>query len=1022
MINKFEQNLRKVLPKEGERDILSAEEKSAVEMRVEARIKSQKLKIQTLNLEIPQIPEMKENYEKTKQLVFREAGGEVGYIAKPKEELLKESSELEKKADKKRSFAPNLSAFLFAEVAKTKEMAQENFNDPYKKANECIEESADIPKNSPSSLLPDAVLLGISTRQIKKNQLPEKEKIAKNIINDSKLLHDYSLILPEEERAEFLKLVPEDKRDLISKTLDASISRFLHQSIIESKSVEEAQRKNVRLRLHKELRDTVEKGSENDEPVVALLSEALGNLGEDSRQLILELIRDEYENRETEEREKKGKDYLPRILKVFLENFEDWRGNDIALKLAGDKNLNKHLSVYLLGKLINNNYLSKDIKTWWSEEKAVRGKGVESEKQSLEIVRSVISDLGVTPSREILKFIADDKRWKAIPLEKRIEQIKSSHEKFSEIKNNHELASRLSENENDAMIYYLLHGGDDRFNLINNYSFGKFKEMVGLIENLRIHEKPLRKFKQSLTENSISDKEAEKIIASLKQGKFPLSEEQASQEVSFDVKENALVENANREIGQVLGRKQLGVIFLFPLYREYLEQENNNSYIEKMQNAQTFVDRLALIDEIEANFPSFREKAYKEMKDNWRLLGEKMVLDIQLNQVFSENSVPVRGEEILPRLDAKRFDLKKFKKDLLVILKGGNEKETAILKNISKKRKARNNLFKGLEKQGDENARMELKQKIKKIEDELRELEKEKSLLGDKKIQERFAHMSQQEKEEEIERLGQEILALTEKSPSAIFTYLTMQVLGEERLRENDIHLIQEMESHLQGPFQAIADSKTYQRPADKKIKKRKLLNLQYLDKTERFMNMVRFADSKICCFSSSNYEQTIQFQTPNKYWVASINADPLSFVVSLEEPEIVVQEKEKRAKENLGFIFGSFGIDENGALAILLNGIYYAPGVEDKNQVEAILGGVEKIFKGLPIKTIAIAEQYGGSLGKEKLPEGFTSEQIEFIRLRALDDNSGDPETKIYDDLNTGDDLNGSHNYGGHVWHKKLK
>jgi hypothetical protein len=932
---------------------------------------------------------------------------------------LEESFELEQKAQKKRKIMPNLSAFLFAEAAKNREITEEYFDDLYKKANECIEESTDIPHNSPSSLLPDAILLGISTRQIRKLPLPEKEKIAKGILDDAKLLENYALVLPEAERAKFLELIPEEKKKIISQIFDVSASRFLHQSIVESKSVEETQRKNVRLRLYKELRDTVAKGEKNDEQIVILLSEALGNLGEDSRQLLLELIRDEEEGKE-----KKEQEYLPRILKVFLENFEDWRGNDIALKLAGNKKLNRHLSVYLLGKLINNNYLPKDIQIWWSEEKAKGKKGVEAETQSLEIVKSVITDLGVVPSREILNFISDDKKWKDVPLVERIEKIKASQEIFSGIGNNRELVEKLSENENDAMIYYLLHGGDDRFNLINNYGFDKFKEMIGLISDLKIHEKPIRKFKQSLAESGMTDSEIEKIIANLKQGRFPLPEEQASQEISFDVRENALIENANREIGQVLGRRQLGVIFLFPLYREYLEKERNENLTERMKGAQTFVDRLALIDEIEVSFPDFREKAQEDIKDNWRLLGEKMVLDIQLNQVFSENAVPVRGEEILPRLDVKRFDLKKSKKDLLVILKGGNEKESAILKNISKKRKARNNLLKGLKNQENESVKKDLEEKIQKIEEELKELEKERSLLGDEKIQERFAHLSQKEKELEIEKLGNEILALTEKSPSAIFTYLTMQVLGEERLRENDVHLIQEMDSHLQGPFQAIADSKTYQRPVDGNTKKRKLLNLQYLDKTERFMNMVRFADSKICCFSSSNYDQTIQHQTQNKYWVASINADPLSFVVSLEEPEIASQEggQKKQAKENLGFIFGSFGINEEGKLAILLNGIYYAPGVEDKNQVEAILGGVEKIFKGLPIKTIAIAEQYGGSMGKEKLPKEYTDEQIELTRLRALDDNSGDPESKIYDDLNTGDDLNKSHFYGNHVWHKKLK
>ena len=42
-------------------------------------------------------------------------------------------------------------------------------------------------------------------------------------------------------------------------------------------------------------------------------------------------------------------------------------------------------------------------------------------------------------------------------------------------------------------------------------------------------------------------------------------------------------------------------------------------------------------------------------------------------------------------------------------------------------------------------------------------------------------------------------------------------------------------------------------------------------------------------------------------------------------------------------------------------------------------------------------------------------------IRLRALDGGDGRPETTVYDDLNTGHDLNKSHLYGGHVWHKKV-
>ena len=35
-------------------------------------------------------------------------------------------------------------------------------------------------------------------------------------------------------------------------------------------------------------------------------------------------------------------------------------------------------------------------------------------------------------------------------------------------------------------------------------------------------------------------------------------------------------------------------------------------------------------------------------------------------------------------------------------------------------------------------------------------------------------------------------------------------------------------------------------------------VQLSYIDKRERLMHMVRFADSKICCFSSNNYDMVV--------------------------------------------------------------------------------------------------------------------------------------------------------------------
>jgi hypothetical protein len=140
-----------------------------------------------------------------------------------------------------------------------------------------------------------------------------------------------------------------------------------------------------------------------------------------------------------------------------------------------------------------------------------------------------------------------------------------------------------------------------------------------------------------------------------------------------------------------------------------------------------------------------------------------------------------------------------------------------------------------------------------------------------------------------------------------------------------------------------------------------------------------------------------------------------MSFVISLElSPQMTGQSE---VHENIGFIFGSFGLNQKREPALLLNGLYspYKKG-ED---AEIILQQVEKMFEGSGVKTIAFASQHGGSLAG--IPKGYSNSNIDMIRLRALDGGDGSPETTVYDDLNTGHDLNKPHLYGGHVWHKKV-
>lgn len=1033
---------------QNQNDNLSAIDIDAIVMRADLRRRSQELRINSLNIIQPHATDaMKENYDKTSKLVGREANGEEPTI------LTADSASqvviLEQKAQNVANLFPDLAAFQQARATKLTLALGENPQSAIIKTKIYLEADRNIPKTSPASLLPDAIMLGVQKQLVKDRAMPTPEQVAKLALTNKKLLADYALVLPESERPEFLALIPDEARREVGIILDENLSGVLRQSIVESGSADDKQRKDARLRIFGEMKQTLADSKMSDKKLAAALARSFGNLGGDTRLLLLELARDEMEEARLDM--DKEQNYLPHIIGVLMKEFDDWRVNDIALQLVGDSRTPPPVARALFHKLVKRGYIPTDAGAWWAE----RNKTYESAKTTkqkvkfadnkkwqadcadrLVLLQKIVGDLGVLPSRDILEFLDDASRWQNAPLNKRVETIKESQTEFDKANNQSELVSMLAQDERKAMIYYLLHGSDDRFNLINNYSFDKFKEMLKLIADLRVHEQPIAMFEAASQKGGLKPKEITAIVTRLRAGHFPLNKPgQDSQIASFEVSENAAVKNANAEIGQVLGREQLGVVLLFPMYREYLEQiadGDAKKFIEKMATAGTFADRLALLNEIEKKYPDFKNRAQTDLEENWRALGEKMVLEVSLEQVFSGATVPVRGEELIPRLDSKRLDLKKMKKDLLVALRGGNERLDKVRQELRKKVKARAGLILGLEKQTDPAQKEALTEKIKILEEGraiktetgekkelgIKELENLKSALTDAKVSERFADLSSTEKKAEIERIGKEIIALTEKSPSAIFTYLTLQVLGEDRLREQDVALIQEMESHLQGPFQTIQDYLTYQPTGHERVEKKNMrVNMRWVDKQERLMNMVRFADSKICCFSSCNYELLVQHDTPNKFWVASINADPMSFVISMEVPQgaAPIEGKQVKSTENLGFIFGSFAVDDAGQLGVMLNGIYYAPGIEDSLQVAAIMNKVEAMLADLPIKTVAIASQHGGSI---KLPDGFTSGAVELTRLRALDSGDGRPETKVYDDMGTGSGLNKRQTYN--LWHKE--
>lgn len=985
----------------------------AITLRADIRRREQDLRIRSLNIgEEPGVTDaMKQAHTRLRGRLDTEMAGKWEAANHTPQDLHEQAIALEARAAAQKQTSPIVAVNSLAQSVKLNFLAGKNISEDLHVVRSEIAAVRNIRITSPLGLLPDATVLGLQRRLTEQTEVPAAQRIAHALRahNAHELFRDYALVLPESNREKFIEMQPESERQRVSADLDESVSTVLHGAqISETNKEDQVQRRAVRARVYNELRRAVEDGSASDTRLVAVLSRAMIHLGDDVKNLLLEIARDEYERRGALEARA---DFLPAIMGVLLKQFDDFRANDLSLKLIGDPRTPPKFAASLFRKIVKNNYLDSKLGEWWDRE---------DQSRRLEILQVVAGQLGVVPSVEVVKYIGDDRQWAGVPLVARAAEVKKQEVRFAQTKTQKELVSVLQQDDRSAMTYFLLHGGEDRFNLINNYSFEKFKEMIGLINDLKEHAAPITQFTRALERGGISQTKTKEILTHLRTGEFPGDDKTADHQIaSFDVSENARVKNANAEIGRVLGSAQLGVVLRVPMYRDYLKGDVTPvgiSTAEALDNAQTFEERSAVLNKIDELFPDFKKRAVQDLEENWKALGEKMVLGITLENVFDSNEVSIRGEELLPRLNSKRFDLKQMKKSLLVSLKTENKDVARLRDDINSKRKARQKMNEGLAHQTDPARRVELEQKISQITKQLEALEAEREALSKMKVSDRFEHLSPEDRAREIEKLGKEIVALTEKSPSAIFTYLTMQVVGEERMTEQDVELIKELESHLQGPFQTIVDAQNYESKSSN-VKKRQSVSMQWLDKRARLASMVRFADSKICCFSSSNYEMRVQHDTPNKYWVASINADPMSFVIALEQPQDVSEAAHaRRVHENEGFIFGSFAVDEAGDLAVMLNGLYYAPGIEDGKQVSAMLEGVERMLGGLPVKTIAIAAQHGGSV---KMPEEYQQKSITLTRLRALDSGEGRPEDKIYDDLGTGSDLNKSHNY--QLWCKKI-
>jgi hypothetical protein len=696
---------------------------------------------------------------------------------------------------------------------------------------------------------------------------------------------------------------------------------------------------------------------------------------------------------------------LPRML-WSLANLRTHRANDLILSAVANEKMPPQVARLLVRRLIANDYLEESVGEWLRTRSSNRDGMTPAARHRADAadmgaVRELIRH-GIMPSGEILRHLVGD-RWtdrRHRPLDtlgERLAFIERSRGEFEQSSTAAEFLQLLTsgaEARQRALTYYLLNSGRTRFDLINNYTFAKFNTVLETAMNIPLHKKPIERFDAALEKAGVPASRREALIANLCEGHHPNSapaRREVTEILSIDRSDRMKLESANQQAAEVLGRSQLGVCLKSPLYRQFLLEESTRPALELLalfSRAATLTDRATIIAQIERHRPDFEPRAMEALEPHWKRLNAKLVFTTTLESIFRNDANPIKCEELIWHVEDRRLSLTQAKQELIVALRGESPQIKAITNEMHRKERALHDVSLGLEHKPD-NAR--LQRQASEIREELAKLAVQRLEAEARYVSERYRGLSEDERQERIAEESKSLRALGDKNPAAIFTYLIMEFFDEALLTEQDISLVKEICTHLEYSF---TTARTLVESGALENRQKQTVALRYLDKRLELMTLARFADSRICCFSSNNYEE-------NKKWIASIIRDPLSFVYEIDETKPAAQGSEARRLEgdirkNLGFIFGMFGRDEDGLPVLLLNGLYLSSG-SDIETATLILQAIEnQLARPLNIATVYVAGNIPPAV------PGYEQGTLRAIRLRGLAMPGGDPVMRVYDDMGT--------------------
>jgi hypothetical protein len=323
------------------------------------------LRVESKNIALPDPTlAVKAKYEQDRELLNQEASGEDTIDPQIASDFLdSESEQTEKEAQAMASITPEYSGYLMSIVAKNEQSAGQPYQESLAEAQKLFA-SGHREIQVPSDLMGKAVSLGIISRETHGKPLPAVEQILPVAMEDEEVLRAIALALNEEEKAKFMSLVPNTKKNLVAATFDHEGSKLLRHTALELSEEEPA--KQIRVRVESRLTEML-KGEEIDPQMVKLLAGTLCQMGGGEALGILKIAAKGGIEKTGERHAEK---MTARIIYELLKE-DRMGGSSLAMSFIGSEAVNDHYFDFFLNYLADNNLIQQsfDQVEHWSEEK-----------------------------------------------------------------------------------------------------------------------------------------------------------------------------------------------------------------------------------------------------------------------------------------------------------------------------------------------------------------------------------------------------------------------------------------------------------------------------------------------------------------------------------------------------------------------------------------------------------------------------------------------------------------------------